>query len=265
MEAVLEAGDHPEVAPAAANRPEQVRVLALAGTNHPPVGEHLKSGLPRGALLQPVDEGVRRAVSEDAAHQVADRIRGQRIEADSGEQAVLLGAVAEAAGDDHGAAEEVVPVGKRLAGVEAGADPQRRAVAPAFDASMVRCIATAQPTAATGLVNATVRPSPRLLTSRPPASETARRSREKCSRFTASALSSPSRSSIWVEPTRSVNRKVTTPVVSVTDAPHARPQCQEWYCGPGATAPVRIRRGRRLRCAPGRRPRTPVCSRRGRR
>ena len=75
------------------------------------------------------------------------------------------------------------------------------------------CIAIAHDSAAAGPSNATIRPSPRFFTSRPPDSATAFRNDEKCSRRNSSACSSPTRDSNSVEPTRSVNRTVIIAVV----------------------------------------------------
>ena len=68
----------------------------------------------------------------------------------------------------------------------------------------------AQPTALTALANATIRPSPRSLTSSPPCAAATSRSRPKSTRRSRSASSSPSSERSSVEPTRSVKSNVTT-------------------------------------------------------
>src|SRR5215216_656356 len=78
-------------------------------------------------------------------------------------------------------------------------------------AARPRWAATAARTAPAGLAKATKKASPWVLTSTPPASATARRMIAACSSWTA-AYRSPSAWSRRVEPSMSVNRKVTVPV-----------------------------------------------------
>ena len=99
-------------------------------------------------------------------HQLGDR--GPAIWRTTSEARISppAGGLAEAAGDDHRRAVEVVAVGERLAGVE----PDAQLGAPRSAPVVARCMSTAHRTAATALGNATIRPSPVDLTSRPPCS-----------------------------------------------------------------------------------------------
>ncbi len=78
-------------------------------------------------------------------------------------------------------------------------------------AARPRWAATAAPTAPAGLRNTAKKASPWVLTSTPPPSETARRMIAACSSRTA-GYRSPSSWRRLVEPSMSVNRKVTVPV-----------------------------------------------------
>jgi hypothetical protein len=81
----------------------------------------------------------------------------------------------------------------------------------ALAASTSRWMTTADRSAACGLSNVAMSPSPRVFTSRPPASATDPRRRVKWSRRSSSAASSPRRPSSSVDPTRSVKSRATTP------------------------------------------------------
>ena len=98
-------------------------------------------------------------------------------------------------------------------GSPAWSPTRKPSVGPEPDAlcsSMPRCMETAHLSASTPLEKATISPSPRLFTSAPPLSATARRRTAKWAWRTSSAASSPSRANSSVDATRSVNSNVTT-------------------------------------------------------
>ena len=83
------------------------------------------------------------------------------------------------------------------------------------------CIATAHDNAADADPNTTISPSPRFFTSVPPASATACRKIEKCSRRSSSAASGDRLDANAVEPTMSVNNTATFSVVTTALLPLA--------------------------------------------
>ena len=83
------------------------------------------------------------------------------------------------------------------------------------------CIATAHDNAADADANTTMSPSPRFFTSVPPASATACRKIEKCSRRNSSAASGARLDASAVEPTMSVNNTATFSVVTSAVLPNA--------------------------------------------
>ena len=186
-----------------------VRAAAARGSGR--LGRVLPDDLAGGDGLGEALERQPAEGPERAAVPVADEALDER----RGQDLAAPGPAAEPLGDDHRRAEEVVVLADGLAGVEP--DPNRQGLGPPLRlSSATACwISTAQRRAASGLAKAAISPSPRLFTSVPPwASSACAERRRSGRRRSSSAASSPSRSSSSVEPTRSVNMKVTTPAAA---------------------------------------------------
>ena len=101
------------------------------------------------------------------------------------------------------------------------------------------CIPTAHDNAADVDANTTMSPSPRFFTSEPPASATAWRKIEKCSRRNSSAASGARLDANTVEPTMSVNNTATFSVVNEPPLPPAPPHRKPRCPPPAESAPTR--------------------------
>ena len=124
------------------------------------------------------------------------------------EHLAAVGQVAEPGRLHHGLAEVVALLRRHLADRDADADLEAVA-GRRLRSSTARWTAVAASRAAFTLPKASIIPSPRFLTSRPPAAVQASRSSEKCSLRRSSASTGPIRVASSVEPTRSVNTRLT--------------------------------------------------------